>query len=490
MRLLQIITISLLISCGLNAQSLSEGLRYADLRNYSTASAAGIGGGLSALGGDFSTASANPAGMATYRNSQVNLGLSFLNNAIEARFGESRTNSKKTLFSINSLGYVSANRPIASNWKTVNFGIGINQIANFNRKYEYEGNTAGSIVERFVERANGIDLQQLDDFEAYPAYAAQAIYDQNEDDFYESDFGDFTQIVPKRQSLSTTGGINEIVLNMSANYNDLFSIGGGIGIPTLIFEQTKEYNELDEQSSIEYFDELVWEEYLKISGAGINGKIGVIFHPGTHFRIGGSYQTKTKFFLKDDYSNTLSYAYTDANGSQSNTASSPDGQYDYRITTPARLKGSLAYLFAMGKLRGFFTLESELVQYGGMNFDLTVDDNAPDGALTDEINTEIDNDLRSATNYRLGMELGSKVVKVRLGYGENQSPYIGNSDLQKFYSFGFGFKFGNWNIDLATVTNEYSENYSPYFILDSNRQPEISIDGTATNVIMSIGLRL
>ena len=53
------------------SQSLSDALRYSTTYAGGTARTVGAGGAFGALGGDFGALSINPAGLATYRSSEI-----------------------------------------------------------------------------------------------------------------------------------------------------------------------------------------------------------------------------------------------------------------------------------------------------------------------------------------------------------------------------------------------------------------------------------
>ena len=130
------------------SQSASDALRYAILEDMGTARSISIGSAISSLGGDFYTASINPAGLATYRSSEFTITPVFRNNTITANLnGSSNMESDKSL-PLANLGFVIARTNEANKWKTVNFGIGYNRTAKFDNQMHYNGITEGSITPR------------------------------------------------------------------------------------------------------------------------------------------------------------------------------------------------------------------------------------------------------------------------------------------------------------------------------------------------------
>src|SRR5665811_1736369 len=77
-----IIAAVLLMSLSLSAQNIDDALRYSKLFYQGTARFDGMGGAFTALGGDLSAISLNPAGIAVFRSSEftVSTQVNFKNN--------------------------------------------------------------------------------------------------------------------------------------------------------------------------------------------------------------------------------------------------------------------------------------------------------------------------------------------------------------------------------------------------------------------------
>src|ERR1043165_6171354 len=131
-----------------NAQSDIDALRYSQTSIAGTARFTSIAGAFGALGGDFSSLSYNPAGVAIYRKSEftfspslyfANTSSDFLGNS----YSENRFN-----FNIPNIGFVYAH-PVNTDhagWKGWSLGIGMNRVNNFQTKSYMEGvNTNNSM---------------------------------------------------------------------------------------------------------------------------------------------------------------------------------------------------------------------------------------------------------------------------------------------------------------------------------------------------------
>ena len=277
MRKITIILIALFFTYFAHSQTINDAVRYSLYDIAGTARTVGAGGALGALGADFSVLSTNPAGLATYRRSEFmftpTVNLSNVKAELEGSQNQS-VEQTKTKFNLNNLGLVIANRPYESKWKTSNFAVGLNRMANFHQEIFYEGTSSGSITDRFLELAVGKSLSELGNFEEGLAYDAFAIFDDNGQ--YFSDFL-LGEDVEKSQRIERVGSVNELVFSLAGNYNEKLMLGATVGIPFIRFEETKTYREIDEDDSTPVFDELAYTENLNTTGAGINLKIGAIY---------------------------------------------------------------------------------------------------------------------------------------------------------------------------------------------------------------------
>ena len=129
-----LLVVTILLYIQINSQTIQDAIRYSSFDVGGTARTVGIGGGIGALGADFSAMSTNPAGLAAYRRSEFTLtpSLVFSNTKSELQGGNAgQQEDNRTNFNFNNVGLVIARRPLSSAWKTANFAVGFNRLANF-----------------------------------------------------------------------------------------------------------------------------------------------------------------------------------------------------------------------------------------------------------------------------------------------------------------------------------------------------------------------
>ncbi|MEN0005506.1 MAG: hypothetical protein AAF798_15250 [Bacteroidota bacterium] len=457
-----LIFVALFVGTVIQAQTVSDALRLSSYQIGGTARTVGVGGSMSALGTDFATIAINPAGLAQYRKSEFSITPTLLVTDTESALTEGSftplSTDSRTNFNLNNLGVVFARRPRASRWKTANFALGFNRIANFNRKFFYEGSSEGSIVDRFQEQANAND--SLDPFESELAFNAGALLCCDDDNLYVSD----VELAPpgaeifRDELVTTRGSINEILIGFAGNYDDKISIGATIGIPIITYTEERIYREEDQGTSfdgdIPFFDELEYGYNLTTTGAGLNLKLGFIYRLNQMFRFGFSAHTPSIFWLDDSFNANLAYEFTEDNESFRGEETSPDGIFDYQLRTPWRLIASTGIV--IGKY-GFISGEVEWVDYTNLQFDL--------GQETDTerfINRAIEEDLSAAINARLGGEIAIERFRVRAGINFLQSAIEGDDSFNTAYSFGAGIRERSFFLDFAYRITQVEENYFPY----------------------------
>ena len=494
-----IISLSFLFVFSLNSSSqvLTDAVRYSFLEVGGTARSVAIGGGIGALGADFSVLSTNPAGAAAFRRSEFTFTPTLELSSVDARLkpGDNSIDSdSKTNFNFNNIGVVFSGSPLSSKWRTAVFGIGINRVANFHQNVYYEGSSFGSITDRWWELAGTLPDGQLDQYEAQVAVDAEALYDYDSQLGYLTDFLDANEqpgsfLVDKSQQIKRKGSINELVFTYAGNYDEKFMIGATLGVPILNYEETKIYKETDDSDRIPFFEELEFTESLKTKGAGINFKLGFIYRLSQMVRLGAAIHSPTSYGLEDTFSTELSYRYADANGSTRSEGFSPEGTFEYRMRAPWRFIGSGGVIIGR---QGFLSAELEYVDYTNAKFNFNSTSDPGDKARETEVNGEINSQLASALNIRFGGEYALEDFRLRAGYVLNTSPYMDITEKNGALSAGIGYRGEGYFIDLAYKRLSGQTEYRPYLLSFQNidlEQP-VDIDENRNRFTVTVGFKL
>lgn len=477
-------------SVALTAQTVGDALRYSQISPIGSAAMMGIGSVGGAIGGDYSTMHINPAGLADFSESKFVFtpSISTYNSDayLDGTVGSTLSDSKSR-FGINNLGFVNAGRRGGKLTKS-NFAVGFSQMADFNTAYRFDGQTGGSIVDKWAAEANTSGVDNLDRFSTGIAYDAGALFTLEGETTINSDLS-LDQVpvdtkIRKTQSVERSGSMNEINITWAGQVDRKLNFGVHVGMPLISYSEQKTYEEYGPGESISAFDKLTYGESLEVSGVGVNFKAGLQYKAHEQVRVGMAIHSPTWFRLTDDFINTVAYSYNSKDTEtgvvtlKTASATSPDGNFTYSLTSPWRVVGSLGGVYQLGAVKGFVTGDVEYLDYASSSF------NFDDGTVADrqyalELNNEIGDQLTSTTNFRIGTELAYNDVRLRGGMGWTGSPYRdAGEEYSRTYSLGMGFRLDGFFLDVAYRRATAQNGYYPYFDSGAAANPLVQVDQT------------
>ncbi|MDD2197325.1 MAG: hypothetical protein PHE03_00980 [Bacteroidales bacterium] len=459
---------------GAMAQGVDDALRLSNQNGlYGTARYVSLGGAFGALGGDFTSLSNNPAGLGVYRSSEFTLTPSIKHRLDDTKYIGSKYSDSRTRFMFDNIGLVASFKTLKEEEKglvMVNLGLGYNRIKDFYSETTAVGGNNYSIMDYFAGMANGndwFDMTKAEDWDPYrqsnaPWEAIMAwnsfLIDTtglNENEYWGPLFvGDG---VYQDQSISSEGGIGEYTFSAGANFSNKFYVGATIGLQNVYYRQTIYYAESayeDNVTSANLFKSMNYNQNLLVEGNGVNFKLGLIYRPTTELRLGLAAHTPTFYNLDEKYSATMS---SDFNVGTASTKT-PINFYDYKIETPYKLIGSVAYTF--GKV-GLISADYEYVDYSTMRFG-----KGGDGYRFRNENQVIKDFFTNAHNVRVGAEVWIGQLALRGGYAYFGSPYNKDMELSSSatnaFSGGFGLRMDNFFLDWAYQRIMYGDKYVPF----------------------------
>lgn len=436
------------------AQNEIDALRYSRLNYSGTARFVSMGGAFGALGADFTTLSHNPAGIGLYRSSEVSITPSLAMARTEATLNGNFRDDSRYSFNLGNVGLVMAHNPtlrnLSSLWKNVQFGFGLNRMADFNNRVNIESdNLQSSYLSSYVDYAKGVHPDDLYAFDTKLAYETELLFVVDSANWiYGIDKPNGG--VNQRKSIDSKGSINEMVFTVGANYNDRLYVGATLGIPYVRYIENSTYTETALPDDETVFNTMTRTDFLETSGTGVNFKLGLIFRATDWVRLGAAVHTPTFYSsMSDSYGATLKAKYD--NGFTS--SKSATGIYDYELTTPMRAIGSVGFI--IGK-SGVISADYEFVDYTSARL------RAPDYDFHDE-NGNIRDNYEQAHNLRFGTEWRYGSVNFRGGYGISANPYrYGTNSVLNSYSAGIGFREKNFYLDLAWAGSQFDDEYYLY----------------------------
>jgi hypothetical protein len=486
------------------AQYSQDAIRFSTFQTGSTARIKALGNATTAIGGDLSSVSGNPAGLGFFTKSELSITPEFNKfGANSSYLGQASSSNSNTLNFNNASAvlYSRLNTPAGASkdegWLSLNFGASYNRTNDFYQTINYSGNnTANSITNYYANLANSQGVSFTDPYALQDYAYAHGLIDQYPvkpattpatNTFLSNVFNDRgapNSPVNQSNSITREGGQTEFSLAMGANYSNKLYLGIGIGITSIRYNSINTFTEGGTASVLNSSNVAVNSNYVSsytqnqaTTGSGFNARIGFIYKPDPAFRIGATLTTPTWYTINDDYSEGLNTQYkTGATGTYANGPN--DYQLTYNFHTPLKVSGGLA-IFA-GNL-GFITGDVEYVDYSSVKIDDT------DGYNASNDNHDIKTLYRSTVNAHVGAEVKLDQLYLRGGYGIQGNPqrYSG-SDL-KTISGGLGYRFMNYYIDATYANVQGSQTLMPYTV--SSAQPQANIDKTYDNVFLTFGMR-
>lgn len=320
--------ILLLVSC-LSPIVLSQDVqRFAERSLIGTARYVGMGGAMTAIGGDPSAVIDNPAGLGLYRRSELSITFDETIDRTQQQGTSDTYQSMRftvpQLSAIWATGYPNRQRGFIFN----NVMVAINRLQSFNREIHVAGQNLG-MLPTICLKTNLLpenDLQNLpwDNVDigwlsilGYEGYLIDPIQDDQWIPAVEMTLGEL--------AISESGSSDLYTVSWGGNINNQWYIGASLNIPTLSYTKRISLSETGNQSSAQL------QSFFHATGVGATASFGLISRPTEWLRIGMAVHTPTLMALTvqtegDMYSKhgTDTYeVHTPASGSVNMSIASP-----------------------------------------------------------------------------------------------------------------------------------------------------------------------
>lgn len=492
---------------------------------HGTARYLGMGGAFGALGGDVTSMTGNPGGLAIFRSSELvtTLSLSMINT--KTSWTGNQIESDKTNFVFDNIAYVgyfpTGNDTGIKGW---NFGFSYNRLKNFNRGYTMKGQQTYSMADYVAQKTNGIHVDDLiyekDVYDPYNnknlggdwlsilGFEGGYFATGNTATDYRSEFLDASGAILSPTSsflrVNEKGAIDQYNFSFATNISDRVFVGATFLLTDVDFHQTTIYEDAFGEK-----DNLYLDNYLSTEGNGYAINLGAIVRPVDFLRVGIAYHSPTWYKMTDFfYAEAGSYISDYAQEPQKDAAtpSNPDPYFDYKFRTPDRWMFSLAGVIGKNAL---LSVDYELTNYSSMNLKDRNDNNL----LSNDF---IKEDFKSAGVLRIGGEYKvTPQFAIRAGGGWTNSPIkahikdglteVGIAGTlphytvdkgSSYYTVGFGYRFTpSFYADLACVFKEYKEDvYAFSNLYTSDGQPAVkatpaTLKTNTTRVSLTLGYK-
>ncbi|WP_299397253.1 outer membrane protein transport protein [uncultured Gelidibacter sp.] len=507
MKKLNLLFIAALSMSSLMAQDITDAVRYSQDEVQGTARFRSMGGAFGALGGDMSAISINPAGSSIFTNSHASISISNLSTKNDINYFNGVSSSSDSKFDLNQTGvaFIFNNLNDNSPWRKFALGVAYDKVTNFENAWNVRGiNTnSNSIGDYFLGYAQGLRLDQISaldgeslstayseinnfygfgnqqGFLGYESYIIEPNTNDDGNTQYTSNIvgNNFDQ----EYTYASTGYNGKFSFNASTQYGDNFYFGLNLNSHFINYEKYTDLRESNANAG-SLVKDVRFQNGLSTVGSGFSFQIGALAKINEALRVGLSYNSPTWYTISDE---TTQYLGTVRNENGSNVTQIIDpfvvNVYpDYKLQTPGKVTGSLAYVFGD---KGLISFDYSRKDYGSTKFKPTSD------TYFSSQNSLMSDVLKNASTYRLGGEYRIKQVSLRGGYRLEESPYKNDSfygDLNG-YSLGLGYNFGSVNLDLAYEHSQREYNHQLYTV---GLTDAAQIDSQVNNVTLTLGFKL
>ncbi len=487
----------------LNAQDITDALRYSQQDILGTARFRAMSGAFGALGGDLSALQINPAGSAVFLNSYGSLTLSTKHVDNDVAYFNRLNNRSSKNANLNQLGavFVYQNQNYESSGiNKISLGLAYDQTTDNANKLFASGRSSNSISSLFLNEAQGLPLrlisrrigESIEDLYSFlgenEGYGAQQAFlgyeafivepndpDNLDDTTYSSNVA--SGIFDQEYYLESTGLNGKFTLNGGAQINDDFYLGINVNSHFINYDKVTEFFEGNNNTG-STTNEIIFTNKLSTVGAGFSAQIGGIAKINEMVRLGASYETPTWYLIEEQSTQRLE------------TISNTDGRAvvdpriinifpEYKLRTPAKATGSIALLFDQ---QGLISLDYSYKDYSAIKI------SSNEGANFTNLNSDINSNLQGASTIRIGTEWRFDNWSFRGGYSFEESPYKNDFILgdKTGYSIGLGYSFGKFKIDAAYDYTEQQR--TEQFYSNPNFSNFALIDDFTQNITISVGM--
>lgn len=450
---------------------------------FTTARAAAMGGAFTSLGGDLSSMSINPAGIGMYRYAAFGFTPSLTFGNTENNFRIGREN--KTSFALNNIGMVvNAYEKGRGSLVSFNFGISYNKLADFN--YTTRGNIPQgphSFADILALQMNGIYGYQGNG--EWPVIDQDILQDKpfNNNDIYVDEWGgvlgyqtgllnvvspggrdvyaplgiDDIAIISSDFVINSRGSVGEYNFAGGMNLSNILYLGFGLTVQSIylsqdIFYSERYENNLGKDPGINYLQSMSYEQYVRLSGTGVNFKFGAIYRPLPGIRLGLAVHTPTFTSVTQQYSAQMSTRFQTGTPVE-RTRYTPANYWDYNYNSPTRLLAGISFTISDFAA---LSVDYERAWYNKMK--LTSESNMQNSLY----NNMISENFMATDNVRIGLEVKPvPVMAIRLGYAhyasalrDDQNIYnkLINTNTNNHITAGLGFRLGyRTTLDIAYI---------------------------------------
>ena len=528
------------------AQTALDALRFSQHLPATGARMMGFGGASIAGFADPSALYTNPAGLARYENSEISGSLLGFSTVDEGNyFAPDVGNPFESDVRATRLGNFAYIGKAPTTQGSLVVGISYNQTNLFDRQLAYSGdNGFNSISEYFlpintrdfteyevtqlgededpetVELPYGQTLvndQYVVDFDpdgdgfinrplSFAAFQSFGI-DFDADAFESGDYPFFPAVnrgtVQQTGFLTEEGSLKEVNVGgaVEAAEGVMVGVSANVSFGTYSFERNFEeddiLNDNDGTGGTTDFNFLRLTERFESDLLGFNVRGGISSKIAPGLRIGLTLESPTFYTVNETYNTLLDVQFDNGDNPPIYDGlgeGAGGGEFEYRIRTPWRLGGGVA--FDTGIL--VLSADAEVVDWAQLELDSEFDS-------FEDVNLAIEENLDIVVNGRLGAQFRLGNLALRAGFAVQPDPRSGILDIEeynplndedrsgrtrRYYSAGVGFRLSDAvHLDLGWMQERFNDAYQPYVLDPAAPKNSPLVEESIIRDRVSLGLR-
>ena len=321
MKKLNLLCLGILSFSLLQAQDISDALRYSQNTIEGTARYRALSGAFGALGGDLSALSSNPAGGAVFIKSSASFSLSINNETDDTNYfnGIGSISTRKTDLSQGGAVFVFRNNS-GSPWRKFSIGVTYDRTNNFNNNWfavgtntNDDGQFSNSITSYFYDYADGLRLDEISALpdetlgEAYQAIGEiygfanqqgflgfESFLLEPEDINNDANSVYFGNVAPGNfthdYSYAATGYNGKASFNLATQYQENLYLGLNLNTHFINYNRSTVLLE-DNNNAGSVVNFVDFENTLSTTGNGFSFQLGGILKLGNSWRLGAVYDS-------------------------------------------------------------------------------------------------------------------------------------------------------------------------------------------------------
>jgi hypothetical protein len=463
------------------AQGEVEAIRYSSVDAGWSARSLGMSGAYSSIGADISSFYTNPAGLAMYKRSSMELALSHDNHSTETNYNDGAKKDLRSRLSIGNASLVATRKPMGSRVINVSYGLAYSKTNNYYQNFTIEGKGTTSLMEQFAWQAQGLQETELYNTFPFGAGLAYEIFGINPDSsdlsgttYLAATIGENTQ----RKRVVREGRQNETTMGLAIQFGDNLYLGASAGITGIYFSEISSYSETYPDNND--FKSWSYDEDLSTFGTGFVARLGAIYRAHEKVKLSASYQTKTITYLQDYYSTSASSKVD----TLSYFSSSPELIAEYILRSPAQWTFGASGIIGKIGMVSIDWARSDFRQISMNGTDENTYDYKAENAMYDSL-------FRRSNQLRIGLEGRiHSTYYVRAGYSIQQSPLSDASqsinDPILGWTAGIGYRDDHLFADFAISSRRVQNSY---YLYDPALVNNTVVSDRLVRALLSVGVR-